>query len=90
MLRLSILYRIPPSEIDKRMTAGDAVAVLNYLAAYPETAETVDIQLAQLIQMIGSVFGAKASLSELRVRKPIKTEIDEAHEWLRFLDERKN
>lgn len=90
LIELAVLFRIPPHEIDERMSASEAVAVLDYLRRFPVTADVVDIQLARFMQLIGSAFGQKCSFEELRVRGGVKTEEQQAEDWLRYLDEREN
>jgi hypothetical protein len=85
-MRLCVLFRVPPGQIDELMTGKEAAELLEYLSEYPETADTVDLQMARILKCIG----AGDHIDELRVRRRAKTEADEAMEWIRYIDERKN
>lgn len=85
-MRLCVLFRVAPGQIDEMMTGKEAADILEYLSEYPDTADTVDIQMARILKVIG----AGEHIDELRIRQRTKTAVDDAMEWIRYLDERKN
>ena len=89
MLRLSVLFRIPPSEIDERMTGRDAADVLDYLASFPQVEDVLDIQLSRIIQMLSGL-GNKVEFDNVKMRGFVATEEEVAEDWIRYIDEREN
>lgn len=91
LIRLALLFRIPPAEIDDRLSAADASNVLHYLGRWPEAADVVDVQIARLIQVVQGLVGQPSELSEILIRGKVpETDETQAEDWLRYLNERKN
>ena len=93
LIRLSLLYRIAPHEVDGFMTGSEAAAVIDYLNRYPQLEDVCDTQIARLIQTVSSAFGSKTDINDIRMRGTQKTEEDVALEWIAWIDrqhERKN
>ena len=90
LISLAVLFRIPPHELDERMSANEAVQVLKYLERYPCAEDVIDIQLARFMQLVGGVFGSKCSFGDLIIRGSGRTEEQQAEDWVKYLDERKN
>ena len=90
-MRLAILFRIPPSEIDERMSCRDAADILDYLAAFPESSDVCDIQLSRIVQMLASgLGGSKLEIDTIKMRGFQATEEQVAEDWIRWIDEREN
>lgn len=90
LIRLALLFRILPSEIDERMTGREAADILEYLSRYPATEDLIDTQVARVIQLFCSMGGNQVDLNEIRMRGTRKDEIEIAQEWIQWIDERKN
>lgn len=90
LIRLALLFRILPNEVDERMSGREAADILEYLSRYPATEDLIDTQIARMIQIFCSLGGNQMDLSEIRMRGTQKNEIDIANEWIQWIDERKN
>jgi hypothetical protein len=89
-MRLAVLFRIPPSELDERMAGRDAADILDHLAAFPQTEEILDIQLSRIVQMLSGLGGNKVDFEKITMRGFEATEEEIAEDWIRYLDEREN
>jgi hypothetical protein len=91
LIRLSVLFGIPPSEIDERLTGIEAAQILDYLGRFPEAADVIDEQLARLIQVVCSLAGGNLEVKDLKLRgHEGMSQEEDAVRWLRYINERKN